>query len=890
MPACIKPGLAVATLAAVLLIWSAPLATAQSYRTTINQAFEYLKAAKYPEGLAQAQRAVSIAERGGATQKDLAYALIMLANFYSIQGRYADAEPIYKRALAINEKVSGVKSPELANTLGNLGSFYEQQGRYAEAEALWKRALAINEVAYSASPYMFTSQLQNLGQLFVKQARYPEAERMLKRSVSIWQASYGADTPLASRSLGYLGDLYRVQSRHQEAEPLLKQAIDLWQKNFSIKPDFAEMLNDMARLYQAQGRFAEAEQYYNRALSTHEQLFGSPNRQIAATHQAIAGMLAASGDPKKAMVSSRKAIAMTIAYADSEGRGGARVETTNSAIGLSASYFDDHLSLLASAARAKIEPGDALAKEGFEIAQWTSQSSAAAAVQQMAARSVAGGGTLGELVRKSQDLSIAWKEKERALISVAGNGLSPQTQAQLASLRKQMADIEQSRAGIAARLSAEFPQYVSLANPRPAKVAEIQGLLGPSEAILFLLPGAKEVHGFALTRERFEWRTIPLGEKDLVARITAFRQGLDINQLDRARETPAKAGPSAGLFDLALAQELYAALLAPFEEQIKDRRDLLMVPSGVLTALPFHLLVTDSAGAAKAQPGGDPFAHYRNASWLLKRHAIAVLPAISSLKALRTLTRSGAAPKPIVGFGDPVFGPEQPDSGPKVAVLTRAYTDYWQGAGVDRKALSQSLARLPGTADELRNVALKLGAPLDDIYLRDKATEANVKGLPLTDYRIVYFATHGLVAGDIQGVAEPSLALTLPAAASARDDGLLTASEVAQLRLNADWVVLSACNTIAGDKPGAEALSGLARAFFYAGARALLVSHWAMETDAATRLTTRTFDALQKRPDIGRAGALRQAMLEEMNDTADPRNAYPAFWAPLVLVGVGAAH
>jgi CHAT domain-containing protein len=139
--------------------------------------------------------------------------------------------------------------------------------------------------------------------------------------------------------------------------------------------------------------------------------------------------------------------------------------------------------------------------------------------------------------------------------------------------------------------------------------------------------------------------------------------------------------------------------------------------------------------------------------------------------------------------------------------------------------------------------------------------ETTVKHLPLADYRVVYFATHGLVAGDIEGLAEPSLALTLPVATTDDDDGLLTASEVAQLKLNADWVVLSACNTIAGDKPGAEALSGLARAFFYAGARALLVSHWAVDSSAAARLTTSTFDLLKSDPKLGRAEALRRAML-----------------------------
>lgn len=165
-----------------------------------------------------------------------------------------------------------------------------------------------------------------------------------------------------------------------------------------------------------------------------------------------------------------------------------------------------------------------------------------------------------------------------------------------------------------------------------------------------------------------------------------------------------------------------------------------------------------------------------------------------------------------------------------------------------------------------------------------------MKTANLEQYRVIAFATHGLVAGDVNNLTEPALVLTPPRAGSADDDGLLTASEIAQLRLNADWIIASACNTASGDgSPGAEGLSGLARAFLYAGSRALLVSHWPVFSKAAVRLTTGTFEALRVDPAIGRAEALRRAEMSILDDPRSPLElTHPAAWSPFIVVGEGA--
>ena len=362
---------------------------------------------------------------------------------------------------------------------------------------------------------------------------------------------------------------------------------------------------------------------------------------------------------------------------------------------------------------------------------------------------------------------------------------------------------------------------------------------------------------------------------------------------------------------------LYQALLGPAEDLIKSMH-LLIVPSGPLTSLPFNVLVTKPPKTAIPAKLAD----YRKVVWLGTRQPITVLPSVASLKALRQFAKASHAAKPYLGIGNPLLdGPQQhpqygayykkqaqaardkqtcPNTLTERTALTAArplagFARLFRGAQADIEEVRQ-WSPLPETADELCEVGRRLGVPESEILLGARATETALKDLSeqgrLADSAILHFATHGALAGQAWGLAEPGLVLTPPHKGTSdesleRDDGFLTASEIAALKLDADWVILSACNTAGAGGETAEALSGMARAFFYAGARALLVSHWEVGSDAAVKLTTRAFAELKRNPKIGRAEAFRISM-RELIEKGSLAEAHASQWAPFVVVGEGA--
>jgi CHAT domain-containing protein/Tfp pilus assembly protein PilF len=820
-----------------------------------GKVIELIRAGKYADALPLAQAMVTNLEKGPANS-DLAGALNNLAQVYGALGRDAEAEPLYERSLAILEKSVDLDSVAIAPELNNLGALYERQQRYAEAEPLFRRALAVSEKALPPGHPDVGRALNNLATLYERQDRHADSEPLFKRALAIYEKAAGPENPAVATLANNLGQVIKAEGRYAEAEPLIKRSLAIREKVLGRDhPDVARSLNNLADLYQREQRFSDAEPLFMRALAIREQTVGADHPDTATSVNNLASLYQAAGRTGDAL----RLVERSMVH------GHAQAGTA--------------LAVLFEAQQKQLMPADKALDGALDVVQRGSQSAAASAVNQLAVRLAAGTDRLAELVRKDQDLASEADTLDKAIVAAFSKAGSTRDEQRN---RERLSAIALERAALQKTLAVEFPDYAALSNPLPLRAKEIQALLSSDEAFVLFSLGQKQSFVFALTRDNVDWKAIPLGTSALSQKVAVFRRGLDVSKAD-------DASGKSGLFDLALANELYVALLGPVEALAKDKRSLLVAPTGALTALPFHLLVTEKPAAAIP----DKIEGYREAAWLLKRQAVAVLPSVSSLKALRSFARKDQAIKPMTGFGDPVFNPTASGAEKRTAsrsLANLAYTDFWQGVGVDRARLADALPQLPETADELKAVAKDLSVAAADIHLGSDASETTVKRAPLADYRIVYFATHGLVAGDIKGVAEPSLALSIPKHPSALDDGLLTASEVAQLKLNADWVVLSACNTIAGDKPGAEALSGLARSFFYAGARALLVTHWAVDSEAATRLTTSTFDLLKAEPAIGRAEALRRAMLAYLNDSSSPRNAYPALWGPFALIGEGRAQ
>lgn len=415
----------------------------------------------------------------------------------------------------------------------------------------------------------------------------------------------------------------------------------------------------------------------------------------------------------------------------------------------------------------------------------------------------------------------------------------------------------------------QVPSVAELVTPRPLPVTAFQQLLMPDEALLATLVTPRDLYVWCLTRRGVALSRRSITERDVEALVTRLRTGL----------MPASSGgrTTVPAFDAAAAHEIYQLVFAPFAGPLKDVKHVIWYGHGPLGSVPPAVLVAEPP----PKPMLDKPEEFGRTKFLVDRYAFSALADLSLFPLHRNAPPVMAHDKAFLGVGAPMLDAAQVAAGPRSK-------SYDLAGAIDGKALAE-LPLLAESVDEIRGLAAVLGESRSTIWLGPDADEKRFKDDALRGYEVIALATHGFMAHEVKNVPEPALMLALVPGAKDRFDGLLTTREIVGLKLDAELVVLSACNTAAADgRPRSETFTGLTQAFFTAGARTLMASHWPVMSGAAVQLSVATIESSRKQQQPLAMGLQQAMQAARRHGAASAIESHPSYWGPFVVVGDGA--
>ena len=826
------------------------------------------------------------------------------AAVFEARGLYREAEAAYKRAadykraaIADSAKWGDDRPPpdQMAHAadyiLLSAGRMKAKQGRLAEAEVDIRQVLLSRLKLQGKYNPKTTKFVMGLASVLVEEGRYADAERLYRAALDI-QRTIGIsdESQTTAAALSQLGALLVFQRKAREATAIyaeLDRAISKWEPG---RKQLFELNGSRITALYASGQIAEGLAAAQALVDRRSRQLGEHHFDTADARGTLAMGYALTGRSADAIKEFK--VAIPILTAASRENAADDDDTVNAARSQRLrNIVESYIGLLA-----KTDSGGAgqIALETFALADAVRGQSVQRALSESSARSVAKDPALAELVRNEQDLG----KQINAQLGALNNALASDARDEsvIKATKANIDKLRGDRRKVRDEIGRRFPRYAELIDPQPPSVEQIKEALIPGESMLSFYFGRDKSFVWAVPKQgTVAFAAINGTSGDIQSRVNKLRESLE---------------PQAALisdippFDLGLAYEIYSLLLKPVEAGWKDSKSLVVVTNGALGLLPLSLLPT--APAAVNSEDDPLFSSYRTVPWLARTHAVSIVPSSAALRTLRNLPPAKPDRTELIAFGDPVFSIEQEEGGLPQPTRLADTSSTTRGLpltrrsspkldGIDSAQLAM-LPRLPDTAEELRSIALALQAdPAKVLNLGKQANERVVKTTDLSGFKVLAFATHGLVPGQLDGLNQPALALSAPAAAGVEGDGLLTMEEILALKLDADWVVLSACNTGAASGAGAEAASGLGRAFFYAGTRAILVTNWSVHSQSAMGLVTDLFRRQAADPQLTRSEALRQAMIALMDGPgyvgADGKiefaYAHPLFWAPYSIIGDG---
>ena len=853
------------------------------------------------------------AESGAAAraESDLTSVLIGLASYLEKIGDYRGAEPIRQQIVQTYTRHRGIEDGETLEYQRMLAVNLKLQGRASEAEPIMKRTLDLMQQHLGESHVSTLIGYNDYGRILESLYRHKDAESYYRDAYELSAETAGKDDQETLVFAQNLGASLMYQQRFDEALPIIRDTLE--RRTRVLGPEHPHRLfslSDLASVLTFAENADGAGAAYDELLPLVSKVFGAEHPHTMQIRNSYSVYLATlGGQEAKALSEARQSANLLRKRRNAIGLDAGGQRSLANFTETDRFYFENLLHALRQAGEIEAADRELLFAEAIGVIQESMEGPANFAILQRAAERAADekGEEIGQLANERQLLSGEWAglAKDRNGIISGDIIANVSTETKLEDIERRQDEIDQRIAEIDSRFQSDFPAFFDLVRPRPLDIVDAQNLFRQrNEAAVLIQPTPFGTHVIAISDGNLDWHVSQYTESDMSIFVRRLRWdvGAEVGVSFEEEELWLSEGEGAYPFDRQIAHFFYRQLIEPIEHVLDGKRHVYIVGGGVFSSLPFSMLVTEPPEGQDGNPQD-----LRDTAWLAEKYALVQLPSLQALQFIRKYksARTGRQASGFAGFGDPVLAGEAMTRGGgagrraganavRAVPISEVFTtNPSKGAlPVTDVAALRRLARLPGTARELEQMREVLGAPASSVRTGDAATEAAVKQADLSDASVLAFATHGLLAGEIGGATEPGLVFTPPIAASAEDDGLLSMSEIAALRLNAEWVILSACNTAAGDgKAGAPGLSGLTKAFFLAGANSLLATHWPVRDDIAALLTVRTIEIARSDPNISRAEAFQQAMREIRNDPrADSETdswAHPNAWAPFTLIGDG---
>jgi CHAT domain-containing protein len=820
-----------------------------------QEAYREAQQWRFGEAEARFTRLATLAEK--MNPADRAEAYLNVALNASNSGRFAEADAYFQAAEPLVQQLHSNTLTALA--LNQRAAHARNQRKFEEAIELAQQANALRE-ADAASDGLDIRKDRDGDVEFGPSAA--SALNAQGRGLGIQLGAHAQALIREAQALQVIGTSQEALRRETEAQASLLKAAEILTSTWGTHRigEYAPWLTariqaDLARLDRNRGETAMAVHRLQAAIDTYSARY--PASLVTAQFLVeLARAKAANGQEDEALTDFETAFAI---FREKRGSLGPSADLAGAYFDILLNRVGDHPEAHAEEVRRFFDSSESLVGE----------STAAAALkfaERLTSGSTAGAGLArarDATLRQIEDLTVDMRQAQQAGVLSADQ--RNQTTAKIEALRVQANDLEQ-------RMFTADPRYRSALRTN-APLADLQGALHDGEAYVKILILANRGYGLLITAHEARPYGVELSRAQ--ARETAARLRKPFDEASSGR---------LGRYDVGLARALYAKLFGPIAPQLQGVRTLIYQPDPTLVGVPIGALVTDDASLQVMRDNlqsairNRTALSYRGVSWLANTVETSISVSTAAFVNTRRLRESGA-PQPFLGFADPQIDPASAAEFGSVA----APPAWVRASGVDicadmRRQLLE-LPALPETATEVRTVAQAVGAP-QSVILGADFTDARIKrmgaGDELDQYRVLYFATHGLLPQS-NGCLQPSL---VTSAGGPDSDGLLDVKEIPDLKLDADLVVLSACNTgQAADGGGGAALGGLVATFTYAGARNLLVSNWMVDSAATELLMTDLFTSK-----AATQGAALRAAQGAFIQRADAYS-HPFYWASFSLVG-----